>query len=61
MSTKELPPIRPYASGWAQIKSKVDIFFDNVELGMNVDTFKIPAKEYIAIYEYEEHSKIIFK
>ena len=44
-------PIRPYESGWVQIKSKIDVFFERVEQGMKAENFRIPAKEFIAIYD----------
>ena len=41
-----------FEDGWSVIKEKITKFLSNVEGGMTMDHYKIPAREYIAIYKY---------
>lgn len=41
----------PFDEGWKAIKAKTSKFLENIEGGMTKDTYKIPAKEFVAIYK----------
>jgi hypothetical protein len=42
----------PFDEGWKAIKAKTSKFLENIEGGMTKDSYKIPAKEFVAIYKY---------
>jgi hypothetical protein len=52
MSTGGESQVITFEDGWAVIKEKITKFISNVEGGMTMDHYKIPAREYIAIYKF---------
>lgn len=41
----------PFEENWNLVKAKIVTFLDNIEGGMNKDSYKIPAKEFVAVYK----------
>jgi hypothetical protein len=41
----------PFEENWNLVKAKIVTFLENIEGGMNKDSYKIPAKEFVAVYK----------